>query len=482
MKKYRLLEKIYQNAWKQPDLPALYYRSGKNVSSLSYYEVWAQIKECQKYYTHYSGKRVGILGGNTWQWFCSTFGMIAAGLTTALLDPLAPVEDLIEAVRKSDLQVLVYDEEEEETAKEIHERLPEVQLAGYCPLPAVSRNPAAPVTDFPDQEGEVLFFTSGTSKNFKVVVIPAEAMEGSMAASEPLAYHKEGELIIIPIPFHHAFGFNMLNMYYLSRCPIFISSSRRVMKDIPAVRPSAIAAVPHMLEYLYSKNLLNPTFIKSVITAGSRLPLELAQKIESLGIIVQNFYGSSEIPGGIGSSLPGESTEAIALNAYVQVQILDDGEVVIHCPFHMSEYYGNPEDTSDVLHGDTIYTGDAGYLDEKGRLHLLGRKKDTIVMENGEKIYCPDVDGAIKSFTGVKDGALIYVWKKLVAVVEPEKNVKLQQIQRELDEYNSKQPYYRKIADLWIYPGSFPYTSSGKMQRRILESSYKEEYSKKNHS
>lgn len=98
MKKYRLLEKIYQNALEHPEETALYYKTGNQVSFLSYYEVWFQTRQCQEYYESFREKRIGILGGNSWQWFCNTFGMIAAGCTTAFLDPLAPVEDLTRAV------------------------------------------------------------------------------------------------------------------------------------------------------------------------------------------------------------------------------------------------------------------------------------------------------------------------------------------------------------------------------------------------
>lgn len=471
MNHYRLLEKIFQNAEKQPDLPALYYRAGNFAECLSYYEVWLYTRQCRMHYISGREKRMGILGGNTWQWVCNAFGMIAAGCTTAFLDPAAPAKDLKEAVKKADLQMLVYDEEEEETAKEIGGCLPGLRLEKYCELSPAPQSGRTPAEDFAGPEGEILFFTSGTSKNSKVVVMPAEAMEGSMEASEALVCGKEGDTVILPVPFHHAFGFNMLNLFYRRRCPVFISSARRVAMDLPAARPSIVAAVPHMLEYLYSRKLLKPAYVKSVITAGSRLPMELAGNIEALGITAQNFYGSSEIPGGIGCSLSGSPADAVTLSAHVRVWITPEGEAVVFCPFHMSEYYGNPEETRAVLNGDAIYTGDAGYLDEKGCLHLLGRKRDMIVMENGEKIFCPDVDGEIKSFQGVRDGAVIYVQKKLVAVIEPERNADLQAIRKELEQYNLKQPYYRRISYPWFYSGPLPYTSSGKLKRRLLEES-----------
>ena len=80
----------------------------------------------------------------------------------------------------------------------------------------------------------------------------------------------------------------------------------------------------------------------------------------------------------------------------------------------MQGYYNKPEETARVLKDGWLHTGDLGYLDEKGYLHITGRKKEIIVLPNGKNINPEEVERAIykqSAFvkeTGVfmKDGIL----------------------------------------------------------------------------
>ena len=111
-------------------------------------------------------------------------------------------------------------------------------------------------------------------------------------------------------------------------------------------------------------------------------------------------------------------------------------------------------------------------MDENGKLHILGRKKNMIVMDNGEKVLCTDVDEALSALPAIADGAVIYKNKQLIAVVAPEKKVTEQQVEEAISEYNRMQPYYRRIKKIWIYGNALPYTSSGKLHRSRLEREY----------
>ena len=144
------------------------------------------------------------------------------------------------------------------------------------------------------------------------------------------------------------------------------------------------------------------------------------------------------------------------------------------------EYYKDPEATAATLRDGTVHTGDMGYLDDQGRLHLIGRKKNMIVMENGEKVFCPDVDRELSALPGVKEAAVIYVDGRLIAVVALEKGATEEGILQSIATYNSLQPYYRRMRDTWIYGEKLPYTSSGKLHRSKLEREYPEKDSDTN--
>ena len=75
-----------------------------------------------------------------------------------------------------------------------------------------------------------------------------------------------------------------------------------------------------------------------------------------------------------------------------EVRILDPdkkgvGEVICRGPSVMIGYYNDPVMTEQVLKDGWLYTGDLGYFDSEGYLHINGRKKNVIVTKNGKNIF-----------------------------------------------------------------------------------------------
>ena len=84
------------------------------------------------------------------------------------------------------------------------------------------------------------------------------------------------------------------------------------------------------------------------------------------------------------------------------------GEVCARAGNFMTEYWNQPEATSDVFRGGWYHTGDAGYLDAQGYLYLVDRVKDMIVT-GGENVYSSEVENALSSHPAVLQVAVIGV-------------------------------------------------------------------------
>ncbi len=68
-----------------------------------------------------------------------------------------------------------------------------------------------------------------------------------------------------------------------------------------------------------------------------------------------------------------------------QVRIVD-GEIQVQSPSVMMGYYKDPENTAEAITDDGwLCTGDLGYVDDEG-FHLTGRKKNLIILSNGENV------------------------------------------------------------------------------------------------
>ncbi len=84
------------------------------------------------------------------------------------------------------------------------------------------------------------------------------------------------------------------------------------------------------------------------------------------------------------------------------------GEIVGRGPCMMLGYYRQPELTADVIRDGWLHTGDAGYLDEDGYLHLVDRIKDVII-SGGVNVYPSDIEQVSSTHPAVQEVAVFGV-------------------------------------------------------------------------
>lgn len=148
--------------------------------------------------------------------------------------------------------------------------------------------------------------------------------------------------------------------------------------------------------------------IRFIVSGGARLDVDLSQKWEAIGFPVVEGYGATEaspviacapIPGrqagSVGPALPG-----------VEVKLADDGEIEVRGENVSVGYFDDPEATETVFSDGWYKTGDLGSVDEKGYLKILGRKKDLIVLPDGQNVYPEDVEEVLVRTAGVKECAV----------------------------------------------------------------------------
>jgi long-chain acyl-CoA synthetase len=91
----------------------------------------------------------------------------------------------------------------------------------------------------------------------------------------------------------------------------------------------------------------------------------------------------------------------------MELKIAPDGEVLIRGPQVSPGYWENAEATAAAFEDGWYKTGDLGELDGRGRLRLKGRKKNLIVLANGQNVYPEDVEAALRLHPAVKDAAVV---------------------------------------------------------------------------
>jgi fatty-acyl-CoA synthase len=114
----------------------------------------------------------------------------------------------------------------------------------------------------------------------------------------------------------------------------------------------------------------------------------------------------------------------------VRVAILDEhdrpvppgerGEICARSSLVMAGYWKDPEETARTLRNGWLHTGDIGFLDEAGFLHIVDRAKDMIIT-GGFNVYSTEVEQAVLAHEAVQDCAVVGLpdekWGERVAVV-----------------------------------------------------------------
>ena len=146
--------------------------------------------------------------------------------------------------------------------------------------------------------------------------------------------------------------------------------------------------------------------LKYAITASAAIGLEVAEFIDAVGIEVYEGYGLTETSpivagnypgtrklGSVGKPVPGVRVE-------IDPRATDEamrGEIVVYGPNVMLGYHHRPEENAKAFTPDGgLRTGDLGYLDGDGFLHVTGRIKEQYKLENGKYVMPAPLEEALK--------------------------------------------------------------------------------------
>ena len=129
---------------------------------------------------------------------------------------------------------------------------------------------------------------------------------------------------------------------------------------------------------------------------------------ETAPVATANAADSVEFTGTIGLPIP--STEIAILDDDARpVPLGQPGEIAIRGPQVMVGYWQRPEETNQVMTADGFFkSGDIGFMDEKGYVTIVDRKKD-MVLVSGFNVYPNEVEGVVAMHPGVLECAVVGV-------------------------------------------------------------------------
>jgi long-chain acyl-CoA synthetase len=151
------------------------------------------------------------------------------------------------------------------------------------------------------------------------------------------------------------------------------------------------------------------------------------------------------------------------------------GEIIGRSPLLMPGYYKRPDLTAQAIMDGWMYTGDMGFMDEDGYLHLVDRKKDLII-SGGVNVYPKDIEEVIVTHPAVLEASVFGIphdkWGEApLAAVVLRRDAAIDGAA--LREWINARvgARYQQVCDVTILP-EFPRNAAGKTLKRVMRDEY----------
>ncbi|WP_035839936.1 AMP-binding protein [Kitasatospora azatica] len=447
-----LHEAVLGGAARFGDAPALI--DGLTGEVLSYAELTAAVDRVAAGLAEsglVKGDVVALLSPNSITYPVAFYAAVKAGATVTTVSSLATPEELAGQLRDSGARWIIVarallpvalaatestpireiflldgtDHGTDDGTDEKHRTLADL-AASTAPAPEI---PIDPATDL-----AVLPYSSGTTGLPKGVMLTHRSIATNLAQVDALHHTEPGERLLAVLPFFHIYG-----LCSLMHRPLRVGATvvvlprfdlEQFLHAIQEHRIEGLLVAPPIVLALAKHPLVDQFDLSSlryVLSAAAPLDAALAAAAAArLGLpTIHQGYGMTELspathlvpladpdpsPGAVGKLVA--STELRVLTVDGSAQDLgtgERGEILIRGPQVMKGYFGRQGETDAMIDPDGwLHTGDVGYVDERGYLHIVDRVKE-LIKYKGYQVAPAELEALLLTHPQITDAAVVGV-------------------------------------------------------------------------
>jgi long-chain acyl-CoA synthetase len=517
-------EKLYSNNiavefWnKRKIVTKTYHEFSMNINSVSTNLICSGLM----------GKNTAVIGKNSYEWLITYLGVVNAGGIIVPLDKDLRPQDLINRITSTNIKCIVYDNDYSDDINNIRQNIPEVELFinmnveekdAQCIQKLMNNMKKVELPIVKPNQVATIVYTSGTTGDSKGVILTHENISKDTMCCCMSLNLPENEKIMLVLPLHHMFALTAgtLSPLFCGETLSINSSIKYISKEIKIMKPHTMVLVPMFIEGMYKKiyqntirehshtKLRNGIIISKlllkfridlhkkifgeiskafggrlyrIIVGGASLRAELIDDFKCFGVQILQGYGITECSPVVSSNIENHVIKNSVGKVYpcCQVKIID-GEICVKGSIVMKGYYEDQEGTLNSFVGSWFKTGDLGYLNKDNYLFITGRKKNLIILENGENVSPEELEEKLYEFSIVKE-VVVYELSnkekgKIVAEIYPDEEFIQSNVIKDTNNYinnivesiNRSLPRYKQIQGVIIRDHQFEKTASQKIKR-----------------
>lgn len=278
-----------------------------------------------------------------------------------------------------------------------------------------------------------LQYTGGTTGVAKGAMLTHRNMLANLEQCNAWIKHKieiGSEVVVTPLPLYHIFSLTICcwSFMKIGGKAVLITNPRDIPAFVKELRKLHFTAFVG-LNTLFNALLNHPDFAKidfsnmhSTIAGGMALQKVIAEKwhevtgnwitegyglTEASPVVTINLTTVNEFQSGIGMPIPSTDVSIRDANGK-EVPLGQEGELFVRGPQVMYGYWKREKETAETFVDGWLRTGDIVQMSEQGRLYLIDRKKDMIVV-SGFNVYPNEVEDTLAAHPKILEVAVVGV-------------------------------------------------------------------------
>lgn len=497
---------------------------------------------------------IAVIGENRVQWALSYLTVMCFNCVAVPIDKNLTENEILNIIHESDSEAIIFSEnfsllfeEHKNSFKKLKHFICMDNVksgSGFLNMKKlIDENEPAAKEELPKinpEEMAGIIFTSGSLGRTKGVMLSQKNIAANLTAMVQMLFIKPEDRFLSVLPMHHTYECTcgMLCPLYCGSSVHYARSLKTVVDDIQKVRATILLGVPLLYDKMFKriskaikedkvKSVVVPALVKitdvvkkfgagdlkkkvfkeihnkfgghiRIFIAGGAAPDPLVAKgLREFGFSFLQGYGLTETSpilalnrldnfkdDAAGIPLPGVEININNPDENGSGEIWAKGDSV------MPGYYKNEKITSEVFSDGWFKTGDIGYFDADGFLHINGRMKNVIISRSGKNVFPEEIEDILNrsSFIlesvvfGEEDSkqdeviaAQIVVDAEAFIAISESKGIEINEelinkiIDEEIKECNKQLAAYKRITKFYIRENEFEKTTTQKIKRYLVK-------------
>ena len=452
------------------------------------------------------GQHIALIGEASYVWVIGFLAILYTGSVVVPLNYVMPSQDVKEDLLFSDAKAVLIGDVDIQLKKDITEfsDIACIQLDDM--MTAVTEKETKNYASVCADSLACIIFTTGTTGKRKGVMLSQQNLMAGATQAAAVTDIRQYKRALATLPNYHVLE---LSATYLSSLyagvELYLGKDVKYFaKNLKREKPEIIQVVPMFLQIMEKqikvgiksvgakrfnfavnvckiasyfrvdiyKKLLGSIYaklggeLKTFVVGGAFLSSETVCFFQKIGIKVLQGYGMTETVGAVSCNREYEiNAKSVGTPMPFSELRIRNGEVQVRGKNVMLGYYKEPGLTREAFDEGWLRTGDLGYIDDNGFLYLTGRKKNLIILSDGENINPEMFEKEIQEMCiDISEIIVFQQDNKIMATIYSESGSR-ENIHDMIEIFNRTVPCSQRVQSVIFSDVPLPRTENGKLKR-----------------